>query len=135
MLSVPHMEFLPGWCSSELSILEEDANLEYDSFVAAGCILDSVSSSDPVHLMNCRFGLITSNMPRASYAHQRTSLLVKIIANLHCFVPEICNGQSLDCKCYNSSTDLAVSSIIFLTSKYDFRFNHRGGRSLPQQFP
>ncbi|KAL3644832.1 hypothetical protein CASFOL_010012 [Castilleja foliolosa] len=30
------------------------------------------------------------DLPRASYAHQRTSLLIKVIANLHCFVPDVC---------------------------------------------
>lgn len=93
MLAVPHTEFLPSWCSSELSPMEEDANLEYDLFLAAGCVLDSVSSADPIPMMNCRFSLITRDMPRASYAHQRTSFLVKIVANLHCFVPEICNEE------------------------------------------
>ncbi|XP_022735159.1 nodulin homeobox-like isoform X4 [Durio zibethinus] len=29
----------------------------------------------------------------ASYVHQRTSLFVKMIANLHCFVPNICEEQ------------------------------------------
>lgn len=34
-------------------------------------------------------------MPQASYAHNRTSLFVKVIANLHCFIPNICEGQFL----------------------------------------
>ncbi|CAA0828151.1 Unknown protein [Striga hermonthica] len=35
----------------------------------------------------------TLDVPRASYAHQRTSLLIKIIANLHCFVPDVCQDE------------------------------------------
>ncbi|KAL6500408.1 hypothetical protein OROHE_025774 [Orobanche hederae] len=53
-------EFLPGWCSSDLPVCEDDANLD---------------------------------IPRASYAHQRTSLLIKVIANLHCFVPDVCQDE------------------------------------------
>ncbi|CAA0832079.1 Unknown protein [Striga hermonthica] len=33
------------------------------------------------------------DIPRASYAHQRTSLLIKILANLHCFVPDVCQDE------------------------------------------
>ncbi|CAL5367062.1 unnamed protein product [Camellia sinensis] len=43
--------------------------------------------------MSSGFTLIPSIMPRASYAHQRVSLLVKIIANLHCFAPKICKEE------------------------------------------
>ncbi|EPS59371.1 hypothetical protein M569_15438, partial [Genlisea aurea] len=35
----------------------------------------------------------TLDIPRASYAHLRTSLLIKIIANLHCFVPDVCQDE------------------------------------------
>ncbi|KAH6813999.1 hypothetical protein C2S51_023017 [Perilla frutescens var. frutescens] len=33
------------------------------------------------------------DVPPASYAHQRTSLLIKVIANLHCFVPDVCQDE------------------------------------------
>ncbi|KAL0419958.1 UNVERIFIED_CONTAM: Nodulin homeobox [Sesamum radiatum] len=33
------------------------------------------------------------DVPRSSYAHQRTSLLIKVIANLHCFVPDVCQDE------------------------------------------
>ncbi|KAK9291768.1 hypothetical protein L1049_019718 [Liquidambar formosana] len=85
IFSFPHGEFLSSWCSSILPVREEDATVEYDAFAAAGWVLDSFSSPD---LLNAT--LNSSSMPQASYAHQRTSLLVKIIANLHCFVPKIC---------------------------------------------
>ncbi|KAG8389413.1 hypothetical protein BUALT_Bualt02G0226800 [Buddleja alternifolia] len=35
----------------------------------------------------------TLDVPLASYAHQRTSLLIKVIANLHCFVPDVCQDE------------------------------------------
>lgn len=90
--SLPHGDFLSSWCSSDLPLREEDVTLEYDPFAATGWILEfsfpkTETKSDPT--------LVPNNMTRASYAHQRTSLLVKIIANLHCFVPNICEGQLL----------------------------------------
>ena len=68
--------------------------MEYDSFAAAGCVMDSFSSSDLLNMANSGSTFIPSNMQRASYAHQRTSLLVKVIANLHCYVPGICKGSA-----------------------------------------
>lgn len=79
------------WCSSEFPTREEDATVEYDLFAAAGWALDTVSSS----ATKLEFSLIQSSMPQASYAHNRTSLFVKVIANLHCFIPNICEGQFL----------------------------------------
>ncbi|XAR61267.1 hypothetical protein NMG60_11034915 [Bertholletia excelsa] len=93
IFSLPHREFLSSWCSSNLPIREEDATLEYDSFAAAGCVLDSFSPSGLQNVGNSGTTFVPSNMPRASYAHQRASLLVKVIANLHCFVPEICKEE------------------------------------------
>ncbi|KAA8549222.1 hypothetical protein F0562_000906 [Nyssa sinensis] len=93
IFSLPHGEFLSSWCSSDLPIWEEDVTLEYDSFAAAGWVLDSFSSSDLLNAINSGSTFTPSNMPRASYAHQRTSLLVKVIANLHCFAPDICKEE------------------------------------------
>ncbi|XP_041991997.1 nodulin homeobox-like isoform X1 [Salvia splendens] len=56
---LPHGEFVSGWCSSDLLVCEEDAQLD---------------------------------VPRSSYAHQRTSL-IKVVANLHCFVPDVCQDE------------------------------------------
>ncbi|KAI7982305.1 Nodulin homeobox [Camellia lanceoleosa] len=93
IFALPHQEFLSNWCSSDLPTREEDATLEYDLFAAAGCVLDSSSSSDLPNVMNSGPNFIPINIPWASYAHQRSSLSVKIIANLHCFVPEICKEE------------------------------------------
>ncbi|XP_020541226.1 nodulin homeobox isoform X3 [Jatropha curcas] len=93
IFSLPHGEFLSIWCSSELPPREEDATLEYDVFTAAGWFLDTFSSLDQSSAINLEITLIPSNMPQATYAHQRTSLFVKVIANLHCFVPNICEEQ------------------------------------------
>lgn len=71
---------------------EEDGSIEYDSFAAAGWVLDVFSSINPRNPPSLEFTAVSSSMPQASYAHQRTSLFVKVIANLHCFVPTICEG-------------------------------------------
>ncbi|KAF5447022.1 hypothetical protein F2P56_032607 [Juglans regia] len=93
IFSLPHGDFLSSWCSSNLPSREEDASVEYDSFAAAGWLLDKLSSLGLPNRTNLGFTLVPNNMPQASYEHQRTSLFVKIIANLHCFVPTICEEQ------------------------------------------
>ncbi|XP_022998152.1 nodulin homeobox [Cucurbita maxima] len=93
VFSLSHGDFLSSWCSSDLPVKEEDATLEYDSFAAAGWVLDNFFSLGILHPKNLDFTLIPSTMAPASYAHQRTSLFVKVIANLHCFVPTICEEQ------------------------------------------
>ncbi|GJY50305.1 nodulin homeobox isoform X1 [Tanacetum coccineum] len=87
IFSQPHGEFLSSWCS-ESRPSEEDATLDFDSLAAAGWVLGVVSSSDvPESTFNaCR-------VPRTSYAFQRTSLLVKVVANLTCFIPDICKEE------------------------------------------
>lgn len=67
--------------------------MEYEPFAATGWVLDTVSSLNKSDATKVEFSLIPNSMPQASYAHQRTSLFVKIIANLHCFVPNICEGE------------------------------------------
>lgn len=67
--------------------------LEYDTFAAAGWFLDTFAAANLSNAINLEITLIPSNMPQAMYAHQRTSLFVKLIANLHCFVPNICEGE------------------------------------------
>ncbi|KAI3800970.1 hypothetical protein L1987_29070 [Smallanthus sonchifolius] len=84
----PHANFLSSWCSSESRLSEEDATLDYDSLAASGWVLGVLTSSDvPESTFNaCR-------VPRTSYAFQKTSLLVKIVANLTCFIPDICKEE------------------------------------------
>lgn len=96
LFSLKHREFLSTWCTSDLQVWEEDATLDYDPFLASGWVLNLLSLSNPSNITSSEYNLIPNNMPRASYAHQRTSLLVKIIANLHCFIPHICNGKCDD---------------------------------------
>ncbi|XP_022735158.1 nodulin homeobox-like isoform X3 [Durio zibethinus] len=94
IFSLSHGDFLSMWCSADLPVREEDATLYYELFPAAGWALDSVSSSDLSNTTNLEFTLSpNNNMSQASYVHQRTSLFVKMIANLHCFVPNICEEQ------------------------------------------
>lgn len=92
IFSVAHGEFVSSWCSSDLPIREEDATLEYDPFAAAGWVLDLFPFSDQSNTMSIEPTFVPSHVPRLSYPHQRTSLLVKVLANLHCFVPDICKG-------------------------------------------
>lgn len=85
---LPHAEFLSSWCSSESRLSEEDATLDYDSLAAAGWVLGVLTSSDvPESTFNA------SRVPRNSYAFQRTSLLVKVVANLTCFIPDLCKEE------------------------------------------
>ncbi|XP_022753023.1 nodulin homeobox-like isoform X3 [Durio zibethinus] len=93
IFSLSHGDFLSMWCSADFPVREEDATLYYELFPAAGWALYSVSSSDLSNTKNLEFTLMPNNMSQASYAHQRTSLFVKVIANLHCFVPNICEEQ------------------------------------------
>ncbi|PIA59875.1 hypothetical protein AQUCO_00400623v1 [Aquilegia coerulea] len=79
------------------TVVEEDASLEYDSFTAAGAVFVLLSTgfeTSKETTMECSFNL--KNLPQISYAQQKTSLLVKIIANLHCFVPNICEEEERD---------------------------------------
>lgn len=92
IFSLPHGDFLSSWCSSELPVKEDDGSIEYDSFASAGWVLDVFSSINPQHAPSLEFTVVSNSLQQASYAHQRTSLFVKVIANLHCFVPNICEG-------------------------------------------
>ena len=99
---MPHEEFNLRWCSTEVPMIEEDAILEYDSFAASGAALtfcdggvDFSGIDEPVLLRDPGFSFPHGNvggLPPASYAQQRISYLVKIVANLHCFVPDLCEG-------------------------------------------
>ncbi|KAL1361705.1 hypothetical protein HN51_010037 [Arachis hypogaea] len=89
IISLSHGDFLSCWCSSNLPGTEEDATLEYDIYASVGWILDLSNQHQTILGLN----LIHNSMPCASYAHHRTSLFVKVIANLHCFVPNICEEQ------------------------------------------
>ncbi|KAK6940895.1 hypothetical protein RJ641_030426, partial [Dillenia turbinata] len=93
IFALPPWQFAPSWCSSDRPLKEEDATLEYDPFAAAGWVLNSFPSPNVADNVNPECNLMPSNMPQASYSHQRTSLFVKVIANLHCFVPSICEEQ------------------------------------------
>ncbi|XP_031100521.1 nodulin homeobox isoform X2 [Ipomoea triloba] len=92
IFSPPHGEFLSSWCSPDLPVREEDATLEYDPFAAAGWLFNFYSSYQLIGASS-ESTFNPSNVPRVPYGHQRTSLLVKIIANLHCFVPDICKDD------------------------------------------
>ena len=93
ILAIPHDEFVSSWCSVNIPVIEEDANLDYDPFSAAEVALlasdDTLTEAKANYSCHFRFG----SMPPIAYAQTRTSCVVKIIANLHVFVPNICEGQ------------------------------------------
>ncbi|KAL9683749.1 hypothetical protein QQ045_021174 [Rhodiola kirilowii] len=93
VVSYPHGEFLSSWCSSVPPSGEEDVSLEFDAFAAAGWILDSFSSLGLLNATYSESNFIQNSPPQASQAHYKTSLLVKIIANLHFFGPEVCKAN------------------------------------------
>lgn len=122
IFSLPHGDFLSTWCSSELPVKEEDGSIEYDSFAAAGWVLDVFSSINPRNPPSLDFTAVSNNMSQASYAHQRTSLFVKVIANLHCFVPTICEGwflayQFAICHQLFGASEMYIDQTLFLHSQ------------------
>ncbi|KAJ4876535.1 sequence-specific DNA binding [Raphanus sativus] len=84
-----HGDFLSMLCSSDLSSREDDATLDYDLFTSSGWVLSAFSSLGELVVPPFKLNF-QNNLTMSSYAHQRTSLIVKIMANLHCFVPEVC---------------------------------------------
>ncbi|XP_041990693.1 nodulin homeobox-like isoform X1 [Salvia splendens] len=57
--------------------------LPHGEFVSGWCSSDLLVCEEDAPL----------DIPQSSYAHQRTSLLIKVIANLHCFVPDVCQDE------------------------------------------
>ena len=135
IFSLPHGDFLSSWCSSNLPMREEDGSLEYDSFAAAGWVLDKLSSLDLSNGTNLEFTSLPNNMPQTSYEHQRTSLFVKVIANLHCFVPTICEGWFSINDYVNFMTSLISSQQFFLIIliKFSILIHRAGEEPLPSQ--
>eukprot|EP00250_Pteridium_aquilinum_P010833 c19659_g1_i1 orf=891-3962(+) len=103
--------FMSRWCGS--STTEEikpgsDSVLIYDPFRAAGAAMHSFKSSGgssarasgsmnallPDDSSGC--SLSAGQLHFASYSQERSSLFVKILANLHCFNPEICPANEKD---------------------------------------
>ncbi|XP_003578513.2 nodulin homeobox isoform X2 [Brachypodium distachyon] len=98
ILATPHDEFSSSWCSVNMPVIEEDANLEYDPFGAAELALVAASDIDMLTEAKANYScpLRTISVSTITYAQTRTSYVVKIIANLHVFVPNICEEQERD---------------------------------------
>ncbi|KAL0919294.1 hypothetical protein M5K25_011380 [Dendrobium thyrsiflorum] len=101
ILAVPHQVFLSNWCTVDVHLSEEDGNLEYDPFIAASMalifqsgspesILSSASLSSEI---NFSYHSNFNGIHLVTYGQQRTSYLIKIVANLHCFVPSFCEEE------------------------------------------
>ncbi|KAJ0493222.1 putative nodulin homeobox protein [Helianthus annuus] len=73
----PQREFLSTWCSNEHEPIEEENVMDFDSISAAGQVLGLISKS---HVQHSTWN--NSQGSPTPYAYQRTSLLVKILADL-----------------------------------------------------
>ncbi|KAK8448113.1 hypothetical protein SEVIR_8G226500v4 [Setaria viridis] len=95
ILAIPHDEFVLSWCSVNLPVVEEDANLDYDPFgaVEVALLASDNALTEAKANYSCPF---RPSLPSMAYAQTRTSCVVKIIANLHVFVPNICEEQERD---------------------------------------
>ncbi|KAH9314712.1 hypothetical protein KI387_023339, partial [Taxus chinensis] len=100
--ALPPPEFLSSWCADDLQVFEEDATLVYDPFRAAGAAMlslkggGSASSGPAAGLPNkatSMRNLVGNCTPPTSHSQQRTAFMVKIFANLHCYVADICKEQ------------------------------------------
>uniref|UniRef100_M4DPS8 Homeobox domain-containing protein n=1 Tax=Brassica campestris TaxID=3711 RepID=M4DPS8_BRACM len=89
LFCLSHEEFVSMLCSSALSSREDDATLDYDLFKSAGWVLSVFSSSSLFDVPQFKLNF-QNNLTMSSYANQRTSLVIKIMANLHCFAPDVC---------------------------------------------
>ncbi|KAG2312128.1 hypothetical protein Bca52824_023685 [Brassica carinata] len=108
-----HEEFVSMLCSSALSSREEEATVDYDLFRSAGCVLSAFSSSGIWNVPQFKLNF-QNNLTMSSYTHQRTSLLVKIIAKLHCFSPGICTGSLLRHAEYLIASALDVKDLMMV---------------------
>ncbi|MFS7901816.1 putative nodulin homeobox protein [Helianthus anomalus] len=83
----PQREFLSTWCSNDHEPIEEENDMDFDSISAAGQVLGLISKSHVQHSTWHNF----QGSP-TPYAYQRSSLLVKILANL-AYVPDLSEGE------------------------------------------
>ncbi|XP_078170468.1 sequence-specific DNA binding transcription factor ATNDX isoform X2 [Carex rostrata] len=95
ILATPHEDFVSSWCSVNLPTIEEEANLEYDVFNAVSFAATAMAGG-AISEANFACQLSLSSMHAVTYAQLRTSCIVKIIANLHIFVPNICEEHERD---------------------------------------
>lgn len=127
---VPHEEFLCSWCSSDSRAAEGDITLNYDSYSASGQVLGVRS----MHTSHASKPVFITNSPASQtsypFAHQKTSLLVKIVANLTCFVPDLCKGKKKK-KIANLALHIYVCICHLLCLIIFIVFIHRGEKSLP----
>lgn len=93
---MPHQLFLSSWCSKDSSNEEEDVVIDYNPIIASQTALASLNiGSLANNEASFTYPGTFKYIRQASYAHHRTSYLVKIIANFHCFDPNISQGKIL----------------------------------------
>ncbi|KAJ0620907.1 putative nodulin homeobox protein [Helianthus annuus] len=91
----PQREFLSTWCSNDHEPIEEENDMDFDSISAAGLVLGLISKSHVQHSTWHNF----QGSP-TPYAYQRSSLLVKILANL-AYVPDLSEEENLNARFVN----------------------------------
>lgn len=101
--ALPPGEFSSSWCAVDSQALEEDATFVYDPFRAAGAAMISLKGGGSASSGPAAGGIpdeainMCSVIPICTatgpHSQQRTAFLVKIFANLHCYVPDICKEQ------------------------------------------
>ena len=137
ILAIPHEDFLSSWCSVNVPMVEEDASVDYEPFTAAGVALASLadgtrSALPSPAILNETNSSCANNfhgVPTESYVQQRTSYLVKIIANLHCFVPNICEGLIS----FLHQSTMSYFYFVFQMINFFVTFNRRRERPISQQ--
>ncbi|KAF5791897.1 putative nodulin homeobox protein [Helianthus annuus] len=88
VFSQPQREFLSTWCSHNREPTEENIVVDFNPTSTAGQVLGLTSK---LHVRHSSWN--TFEAPQTPYAVQRSSLLVKVIANLACCDPDPCEGK------------------------------------------
>ncbi|KAF5820443.1 putative nodulin homeobox protein [Helianthus annuus] len=84
----PQREFISTWCTYDHEPAEEEIVVDFNPTSAAGLVLGLNSSFNVQHSTWSNF-----QAPRTPYRVQRSSLLIKIVANLACYDPDLSEGN------------------------------------------
>ncbi|KAJ0791128.1 putative nodulin homeobox protein [Helianthus annuus] len=84
----PQREFISTWCTYDHEPAEEEIVVDFNPTSAAGLVLGLNSSFNVQHSTWSNF-----QAPRTPFRVQRSSLLIKIVANLACYDPDLSEGN------------------------------------------
>ncbi|KAJ0823748.1 putative nodulin homeobox protein [Helianthus annuus] len=85
----PQREFISTWCTYDHEPAEEEIVVDFNPTSAAGLVLGLNSSFNVQHSTWSNF-----QAPRTPYRVQRSSLLIKIVANLACYDPDLSEDEN-----------------------------------------